>query len=53
MMTENLEDHVSNYDIPDRPKFFTSPLGEVIKIEKEIGRYKLKLHEDEIKDPEN
>ena len=25
----------------------------VVKIEKEVGRYKLKLHEDEIKNPEN
>ena len=31
-MTENLSEHVDNYDIPERPQFFTSPMGEVIKI---------------------
>lgn len=43
MMTENLGDHVANYDIPERPKYFTSPLGEVIPIEKENLTYSFLL----------
>jgi hypothetical protein len=44
MMTENLGDHVGNYDIPERPKYFTSPLGEVIPIEKENLTYSFLLN---------
>lgn len=35
VMTEGaLDEHVDNYEIPNRPLQFTSPMGEVIKIEK-------------------
>ena len=45
-MTENLEDYADNYDIPERPKFFTSPSGEIVKIEKENLTYSFKLNPD-------
>jgi hypothetical protein len=44
MMTENLSDHADNYDIPERPAYFTSPMGEVIKIEKNNLTYQFKLN---------
>lgn len=46
MMTENLSDYADNYDIPERPAYFTSPLGEVIKIEKNNLTYQFKLNQD-------
>jgi len=44
MMTENLSEHADNYEIPERPTHFTSPMGEVIKIEKDKLTYKFSLN---------
>jgi len=42
-MTEDLSEHIENYDIPERPTHFTSPMGEVIKIEKDSLTYDFTL----------
>ena len=46
MMTEDLSEHIENYDIPERPTHFTSPMGEVIKIEKDSLTYDFTLLPD-------
>jgi ADP-dependent phosphofructokinase/glucokinase len=33
IMTEDLSAHADNFDIPDRPHSFTSPNGEIVKID--------------------
>ncbi len=43
MMTEDLSEHIENYDIPERPTHFTTPLGEIIKVQKENLTYEFML----------
>ena len=43
MMTDDLSQHIDNYDIPERPLHFTSPMGEVITIQKESLTYNFRL----------
>jgi hypothetical protein len=42
------EEHLDNYDIPERPKFFRNPgnLDEVIPVRRDNLTYKFQLSED-------
>ena len=39
MMTEDLSEHIDNYDIPERPTYITTPMGEIIKIQRDNLTY--------------
>lgn len=46
MMTDDLSLHIDNYDIPERPTHFTTPMGQVVKIEKHNLTYDFQLDKD-------
>ncbi len=46
MMTEDLSSFIDNYDIPERPSFFTSPMGEVINIDRQSLTYQFHIQKD-------
>ncbi len=49
VMTDELkEEHISNYDVPERPKYFANPenSGEVIGVKRDNLTYQFRLNDD-------